>query len=118
MEHLGLVAGITCAVLASTSLIFAPPPLALFFLAPSLYVIAISILCFSEAYNLATNTKSTLPENLAGAMLAVRDFSRSSTRVHVTDEALEEILQNANERTVAANGAIPNSGAIKDVFES
>lgn|GEM_PF-3171564 len=51
-------------------------------------------------------------------MRAVRDFSRSSTRVHVTDEALEEILQNANERTVAANGAIPNSGAIKDVFES
>ena len=117
----GLVIGIACAVLASTSLIVAPP-LALAFLAPSLYGICISTLCFSEAYNLATNTESTLPENLAGAMRgairAVRDFSRSSARVHVTDGTLEEILKNANERNVAANGAIPNAGAIKDVFES
>jgi hypothetical protein len=113
----GLVIGISCAVLASTSLIFAPP-LALAFLAPSSYGIYISTLCFSQAYNLATNTESTPQENLAGAMRAVRDFSRSSARVHVTDGTLEEILQNANELTFAANGAIPNAGAIKDVFES
>lgn len=109
---LGIGSGVLAKTLLSTSAS-----------APALVIISLmatisSLTCFFEAYNSATETKSTLSENLARAMQAVRDFSRSSTRVHVADETLEEILKNANDRTIADNGAIPNAGAIKNVFES
>ena len=114
---ISLTLGTGSAVLAKTTLLstFASAPV---FFIISLTATVCSLPCFLEAYNSATNTESILPKNLARAMQAVRDFSRFSTRVHVADETLEEILKNANDRTIADNGAIPNAGAIKDVFES
>ena len=114
---IALTLGTGSAVLAKTTLLSTSAS------APVLVMISLmatvcSLPCFLEAYNSATNTESILPKNLARAMQAVRDFSRSSTRVHVADETLEEILRNANDRTIADNGAIPNAGAIKNVFES
>ena len=109
---LGIGSGVLAKTLLSTSA--SAPALVII----SLMATVCSLPCFLEAYNSATNTESILPKNLARAMQAVRDFSRSSTRVHVADETLEEILKNANDRTIADNGAIPNAGAIKDVFES
>ena len=114
---ISLTLGTGSAVLAKTTLLstFASAPVLVMI---SLMATVCSLPFFLEAYNSATNTESILPKNLARAMQAVRDFSRFSTRVHVADETLEEILKNANDRTIADNGAIPNAGAIKDVFES
>ncbi len=114
LATISLPMGIVSAVFAST----AAPSTAIPMIIASFVTTYFGIYELSAAYNLATDTESTLAEKLVGVMRAVRDFSRSSARVHVTDGTLEEILKNTNERTIADNGAMPNAGAIKDVFES
>ena len=114
LATISLPLGIVSAVFAST----AAPRTAIPMIISSFVTTSFGIYELSNAYNLATDTESTLAEKLVGTMRAVRDFSRSSARVHVTDGTLEEILKNANERTIADNCKITNSGAIKDVFES